>query len=118
MKVTVKRDKFDKAKVDVLIVPVYQETPLEADSSAAQLDACLDGLLRDYLESGDFPAALNSTTLLRTRGSIPAPRVRKRVSASPRALPSTICARRAPRPRPPYKSSGSRRWRCYCPLRN
>ncbi len=73
--VTVKRDKFDKAKVDVLIVPVYQETPLEADSPAAQLNASLDGLLRDYLDSGDFSAALNSTTLLRTRGSITAPRV-------------------------------------------
>ncbi len=75
MKVTVKRDKYDKTKVDVLIVPVYQETPLEAESPAAQLDASLDGLLRDYLDSGDFAAALNSTTLLRTRGSIPAPRV-------------------------------------------
>ncbi len=75
MKVTVKRDKFDKAKADVLIVPVYQDTPLEADSAAAQLDASLDGLLSDYLDSRDFSAALNSTTLLRTRGSIPTPRV-------------------------------------------
>lgn len=75
MKVTVKRDKVDKTKTDVLVVPVYQETTLEADSPAAQLDASLDGLLRDYLDSGDFSAALNTTTLLRTRGSIPAPRV-------------------------------------------
>ncbi len=75
MKVTVKRDKFNKAKVDVLIVPIYQDTPLEAESSAAQLDASLDGLLRDYLDSRDFSATLNSTTLLRTRGGVPAPRV-------------------------------------------
>lgn len=75
MKVKVTRDKFDKAKADVIVVPVYQETPLEADSPAAQLDASLDGLLKDYLDSGDFSAALNSTTLLRTRGSIAAPRV-------------------------------------------
>ena len=75
MKVSVKRDKFDKAKVDVLVAPVYQETPLEADSPAAQLDARLDGLLSDYLDSRDFSGALNSTTLLRTRGAIAAPRV-------------------------------------------
>ena len=75
MKVTVKRDKFDKAKADVLIVPVYQDIPLEVASPAAQLDDRLDGLLRDYLESRDFSASLNSTTLLRTRGRIAAPRV-------------------------------------------
>ncbi len=75
MKVTVKRDKFDKAKADVLIVPVYQDTPLEAASPAAQLDESLDGLLRDYLDSRDFSGGLNSTTLLRTRGIIPVPRV-------------------------------------------
>jgi len=75
MKVTVKRDKFDEAQVDVLIVPIYQDTPLEAESSAAQLDDCLNGLLRDYLDSRDFSAALNSTTLLRTRGAVPTPRV-------------------------------------------
>jgi len=75
MKVTVKRDKFDQAKVDVLVVPLYQDSPLEAASSAAQLDDCLDGLLRDYLDSRDFSGSLNSTTLLRTRGLISAPRV-------------------------------------------
>jgi leucyl aminopeptidase len=75
MKVTVKRDQFDKAQVDVLIVPIYQDTPLEAESPAAQLDDRLDGLLSDYLDSRDFSASLNSTTLLRTRGTIPTPRV-------------------------------------------
>lgn len=75
MKVTVKRDKFDKAKSDVLIVPVYQDTPLETSSAVAQLDNSLDGLVSDYLDSRDFSGALNTTTLLRTRGSIPAPRV-------------------------------------------
>ncbi|ETX03092.1 MAG: hypothetical protein ETSY1_01325 [Candidatus Entotheonella factor] len=75
MKITVKRDKFDNTKADVLIVPIYQDTPMEAESPVALLDASLDGLLRDYLDSGDFSASLNSTTLLRTRGSIPAPRL-------------------------------------------
>jgi leucyl aminopeptidase len=74
MKMTVKRDGFDKAKVDVLIVPVYEATPLEAQSPAAQLDARLEGLLSDYLNSGDFAATLNDTALLRTRGLIPSPR--------------------------------------------
>ncbi len=75
MKITVKRDKFDSTKADVLIVPVYQDTPFEAGSPVTQLDASLDGLLRDYLDSRDFSASLNSTTLLRTRGRIAAPRV-------------------------------------------
>jgi leucyl aminopeptidase len=75
MKVTVKRDPFDKTQVDVLVVPTYQDTPLEAESLAAQLDDRLHGLLSDYIDSHDFSAALNSTTLLRTRGAIPAPRV-------------------------------------------
>ncbi len=75
MKVTIKRDKFDKAKADVLIAPAYQDTPIAASSAVAQLNDSLDGLLQDYLDSGDFSGALNSTALLRTRGSILAPRV-------------------------------------------
>jgi leucyl aminopeptidase len=75
MKVTVKRDNFDKVKTDVLIIPVYQDTPLEPEGSAAQLDHQLGGLLQDYLESRDFSASLNSTMLLRTRGAISTPRV-------------------------------------------
>jgi leucyl aminopeptidase len=75
MKVTVKHDPFDQAQVDVLVVPLYQDTPLETEDPTAQLDDRLGGLLRDYVDSHDFSAALNSTTLLRTRGAIPAPRV-------------------------------------------
>jgi leucyl aminopeptidase len=41
----------------------------------AQLDARLDGRVRDYLDSGDFSGALNSTALVRTGGAIQAPRV-------------------------------------------
>ncbi len=75
MKVAVKRDKFDKAKADVLIVPVYQDAPLDTTAAVAQLDQSLDGLVGDYLDSRDFSGALNSTALLRTRGRITAPRV-------------------------------------------
>ncbi|PON19810.1 leucyl aminopeptidase [Candidatus Entotheonella serta] len=75
MKITVKRDKFDKSKADVLIVPVYQDAPLDTTSVVVQLDNSLDGLVSDYLDSRDFSGALNSTTLLRTRGRISAPRV-------------------------------------------
>lgn len=74
MNVTVKRETADKSKVDVLIVPVSQDTLLAADSPVAQLDAQLDGLISEYLESGDFSAELNQTALLRTRGNVPAPR--------------------------------------------
>ena len=75
MNVKIKHDPVDKAKADVLVVPVSQNTPLPAKSPAAQLDAHLDGLISDYLDSGDFTAELNQTALLRTRGRIPAPRV-------------------------------------------
>jgi leucyl aminopeptidase len=75
MKVASKRDKAETSKVNVLIVPLWQETSLSAKSPAAQLDACLDGLLSDCLSSGDFSGSLNSTFLLRTMGKIPTPRV-------------------------------------------
>jgi leucyl aminopeptidase len=75
MNVTIKHDAVDKAKADVLVVPVSQNTPLPANGPAAQLDAHLDGLISDYLDSGDFTAELNQTALLRTRGRIPTSRV-------------------------------------------
>jgi leucyl aminopeptidase len=48
---------------------------LTPKSVVAQLDARLDGRIRDYLDSGDFSGALNSTALVRTGGTIQAPRV-------------------------------------------
>ena len=75
MKVAIKRDKAETSKVDILIIPAWQETSLAAKSPAAQLDACVDGLLSDYISSGDFSGSLNSIALLRTKGKIPAPRV-------------------------------------------
>lgn len=75
MNVKIKPDTADKAKADVLIVPLSHNTPLPAKSPAAQLDVHLDGLISEYLDSGDFTAELNQTALLRTRGRIPAPRV-------------------------------------------
>ncbi|MCH9662228.1 MAG: hypothetical protein K0U66_01040, partial [Gammaproteobacteria bacterium] len=74
MNVTVKRETAVKAKVDVLIIPVSQDAPLAVDSPAAQLDVQLEGLISDYMDSGDFSAELNQTALLRTRGNVPAPR--------------------------------------------
>jgi leucyl aminopeptidase len=75
MKVVIKRTKAETAKADMLVVPVWQGTALPTKSPVAQLDARLDGLLSDYLDSGDFSGSLNSTSLLRTRGKIPVPRV-------------------------------------------
>src|ERR671918_296885 len=75
MKVAIKREKAETSKVDILIIPAWQETSLTAKSPTAQLDACVDGLLSDYIGSGDFSGSLNSTSLLRTKGKIPAPRV-------------------------------------------
>jgi len=75
MQVVVKRDKPELAAVDVLAVFLLQEKSLPPKSVVAQLDVRLDGRIRDYLESGDFSGALNSTALVRTNRAIPAPRV-------------------------------------------
>jgi len=75
MQVVVKRDKPELVAADVLAVFLRQEKSLASKSAVAQLDARLEGRIRDYLESGDFSGALNSTALVRTGGKIQAPRV-------------------------------------------
>jgi leucyl aminopeptidase len=75
MQVVVKRDKPELVATDVLAVFLRQEKSLPPKSVVAQLDARLNGRLRDYLDSGDFSGALNSTALVRTGGAIQAPRV-------------------------------------------
>jgi leucyl aminopeptidase len=75
MKVVVKRRKPEEAEADALVVPIWEKTPLTTKSPVAQLDTHLHGLISEYLESGDFEGNLNSTVLLRTRGSIKAPRL-------------------------------------------
>lgn len=75
MQVAVKRDKPEVVATDVLAVFLRQEKSLASKSVVAQLDARLEGRIRDYLESGDFSGALNSTALVRTGGKIQAPRV-------------------------------------------
>jgi len=75
MQVAVKRDKPEVVAADVLAVFLRQEKSLAAKSVVAQLDARLEGRIRDYLESGDFSGALNSTALVRTGGKIGASRV-------------------------------------------
>src|SRR5712691_5333085 len=75
MQVVVKRDKPELVAADVLAVFLRPEKSLASKSAVAQLDARLEGRIRDYLESGDFSGALNSTALVRTGGKIQAPRV-------------------------------------------
>jgi len=75
MQVAVKRDKPELAAADVLVVFLRQEKSLPPKSVVAQLDERLEGRIRDYLESGDFSGALNSTVLVRTGGKIQTPRV-------------------------------------------
>jgi leucyl aminopeptidase len=75
MQVAIKRDKPEQVAADVLAVFLRQETSLPSKSIVAQLDARLDGRIRDYLDSGDFSGALNSTALVRTGGAIQAPRL-------------------------------------------
>src|ERR1041384_5366224 len=75
MQVVVKRDKPELVAADVLAVFLRQEKSLPPKGVVAQLDARLDGRIRDYLESGDFSGALNSTALVRTGGKIQAPRI-------------------------------------------
>src|SRR5215468_9306121 len=75
MQVAVKRDKPELVAADVLVVFLRQEKSLPPKSVVAQLDARLEGRIRDYLESGDFSGSLNSTALVRTGGKLQAPRV-------------------------------------------
>lgn len=75
MKVTVKRSKPEAAAADVLVVFASEASLLAARGPLAALDARLDGLVRDYLDSGDFSGRLNTTALLRTQGRIKAPRL-------------------------------------------
>lgn len=75
MQLAVKRDKPELVAADVLVVFLRQEKSLAPRSVVAQLDARLEGRIRDYLDSGDFSGALNSTALVRTGGKIQAPRV-------------------------------------------
>ena len=75
MLIEIKRDKAETIATDVLVVPLWKDTRLSSRGAAAQLDACLEGLIGDYVKSGDFKGDLNSTALLRTRSRIAAPRV-------------------------------------------
>lgn len=75
MQILVKRDKPETSGADVLVVFLCQESALAPKSSAALLDARLSGRINDYLVSGDFSGALNTTTLFRTHGAIKAARV-------------------------------------------
>lgn len=75
MQVVVKRDKPEMVSADILAVFLYQEKSLPSKSAVAYLDGHLGGRIVDYLESGDFSGALNSTTLLRTHGNLQTPRV-------------------------------------------
>jgi leucyl aminopeptidase len=75
MHILVKRSKPEAAEVDVLVAPVWEKTALALPDPLAQLDAHLGGMIRDYLDSGDFPGTLNSTLLLRSRGGMKAPRI-------------------------------------------
>jgi leucyl aminopeptidase len=75
MHVTAKRSKPETATADVLAVFVWEAVPLEAQGPVGALDTRLQGMVHDYLESGDFPARLNTTLLLRTQGRIKAPRL-------------------------------------------
>jgi leucyl aminopeptidase len=73
--VVVKRDKPERVAADVLAVFLRQEKSLTPKSVVAQLDVRLGGRIRDYLDSGDFSGALNSTALVRTGATIQASRV-------------------------------------------
>jgi leucyl aminopeptidase len=75
MQVTVKRDKPETVVSDVLILFLWQATPPVARSPIALLDTRLEGLISDYIKSGDFSGSLNSTALLRSRDKIGAARV-------------------------------------------
>ena len=75
MFIEIKRDKPEAVAADVLAVPLWQGATVGTRGAAAQLDARLEGLIGDYIESGDFKGTLNSTALLRTRGMIAAERV-------------------------------------------
>ena len=75
MHILVKRSKPEAADVDVLVAPIWEKTTLALPDPVAQLDAHLGGVVRDYLDSGDFPGTLNSTLLLRSRGGMTAPRL-------------------------------------------
>lgn len=73
--VVVKRLKPENADVEVLAVPVWQGRPVAEQEGLAALDRRLAGLLRDYIDSGDFVGTRNSTALLRTQGKLKAPRL-------------------------------------------
>ena len=75
MLIEITRDKPEAVAADVLTVPLWQGATVGGRGAAAQLDARLEGLIGDYIKSGDFKGALNGTALLRTRGKIAAPRV-------------------------------------------
>ena len=75
MLIEIKRDKPEAVAADVLAVPLWQGATIGTRGAMAQLDARLEGLIGDYVKSGDFKGTLNSTALLRTRGKIAAPRV-------------------------------------------
>ena len=70
MHILVKRSK-QAADVDVLVA-IWENGACPAGSRGTT--RChLGGVVRDYLDSGDFPGTLNSTLLLRSRRESPAP---------------------------------------------
>lgn len=73
--VLVKRDKPEVVSSDMLAVFLWQTRSLPPRGVASQLDTRLDGLLNDYVQSGDFSGALNTIAMVRTRGQIQAPRL-------------------------------------------
>ncbi len=73
MKITVKNSPPEQAVADLVVVSAFEEGRLP--DSLAPLDRALGGQLADLFASGDFAGKAGQTTLLYTRGQIPAKRL-------------------------------------------
>lgn len=74
MRVTVKVGPLEKEVTEALVVSLFEKDGL-APQSLIQLDQALGGMIQDLIDSGDFSGKADQSSLLYTRGVIPARRV-------------------------------------------
>jgi len=74
MDIRVRQSSLVEQTVDLIVVDLFQGVK-EPSGATGAVDRALDGAISAVIASGDFAGKAGETTLLYTRGAIPAPRV-------------------------------------------
>lgn len=74
MEIVVRQGNIVEQRADLLVVNLF-EGVTEPGGATGAVDRALNGAIREVIAAGDFKGARDSSILLYTRGSLPAPRV-------------------------------------------